>query len=61
MNCTTCGVHIDTDADFYASEEGGDFCEECIDLRAYEGMRDARLYYETPVSVLTSIIDREGL
>ena len=50
MNCTTCGVHIDVETDWFAAEEGGDFCEECIDLRTYiEGAIAARSYYE-PVS-----------
>ena len=61
MNCTRCKAHIDVDANYYASEECGDFCEECLDLRAYEGLCEAHLHYVRPVSELERIIDREGL
>ena len=54
LRCDECKVGIDTDADWYASDDSGVRCESCVANRMRtEGAQLARAHFEpVPVEVL---------
>jgi hypothetical protein len=49
LRCDQCKVGIDTDADWYTSDDSGVRCENCVSSRFWtEGAQLARAHFEPP-------------